>query len=140
MADVPLPTRVDLTWDGKMAFTARGYGHQWVLDGRGADGPSPVVALASALGGCMGMDVVHILIKGRFDVRALTVGVVGHRADQEPRRFTRMEVHFTVDSDAPPERIERAVEMSHDTYCSVWHSMRQDIAFEASFEKTVTTT
>ena len=42
---------------------------------------------------------------------------------------------FTVDTDAPDDQIARAIALSHDKYCSVWHSMRQDIAFTTSFNR-----
>ena len=74
MADAKPPGRGTLTWDGSLAFTARDGAHEWVLDGRNEAGPSPVMALASALAGCMAIDAVHILTKGRFDVRSFGAG------------------------------------------------------------------
>jgi putative redox protein len=127
MADPKPPTIVDLEWKGGLAFTARAGGHEWALDGRSATGPSPVLALASALAGCMAVDVVHILTRGRFDVRSLGLHLEGHRADTAPRRFVRIELQYTIDTDAPPHRIEQAIALSREKYCSVWHSMRQDI-------------
>jgi len=32
------------------------------------------------------------------------------------------------------EKVERAIELSRSTYCSVWHSLRQDIEFRTTFE------
>ena len=49
-ADAKPPTVVDLAWDGRLMFTAREGGHEWVLDGRNEAGPSPVAALASVAG------------------------------------------------------------------------------------------
>jgi putative redox protein len=132
MADPKPPTIVTLDWNGGLAFTARDGRHEWVLDGRNETGPSPVVALASALAGCLAVDVVHILTRGRFDVRSLGVHLEGHRADTEPRRFVRIALQYTVDTDAPPHRIEQAIALSREKYCSVWHSMRQDIELTTS--------
>jgi len=132
MADAKPPAEANLTWDGRLKFTAREGGHEWVLDGRSEAGPSPVVALASALAGCMAADVVFILTKGRFDVRSLGVNLVGHRADSEPRRFVKIDLRFTIDTDAPADQIERAIALSQAKYCSVWHSMRQDIDLTTS--------
>jgi len=135
MADTKPPAEVNLTWDGRLKFTAREGGHQWVLDGRNEAGPSPVVALASALAGCMAIDVVVILTKGRFDVRSFGVNLVGHRAETEPRRFVKIDLRFTIDTDAPAGQIERAIALSQDKYCSVWHSMRQDIDLTTSVSR-----
>jgi uncharacterized OsmC-like protein len=44
-----------------------------------------------------------------------------------------MRLHFTVDADAPRAAIERAIALSREKYCSVWHSMRQDISFQTRF-------
>ena len=58
----------------------------------------------------------------------------GDRASDPPRRFLRITIHFHVSGAVPQEAVERAVALSHERYCSVWHSMRQDIAFLTSFE------
>jgi len=135
MADAKPPVVVDLAWDGGLAFTARHGAHAWVLDGKNEGGPSPVVALGSALAGCMAIDVVHILTRGRFAVRSLAATLTGERADSEPRRFVTIDLQFTIDTDAPDEQIARAIALSHDKYCSVWHSMRQDVAFTTGFAR-----
>jgi putative redox protein len=127
MADAQPPAVVSLTWDGRLKFTAREGVHEWGLDGRNEAGPSPVVALASALAGCMAIDVVFILTKGRFDVRSFGASLTGYRADTEPRRFVKIDLRFTIDTNAPPDQVERAIALSREKYCSVWHSMRQDI-------------
>jgi putative redox protein len=127
MADPKPPVVVDLDWNGNLTFTARHGRHEWVLDGQAEAGPTPVVALAFALAGCMAIDVVHILTRGRFEVRSLKVRLRGDRAEAEPRRFVRIELRYALDTNAPPDRIERAIALSREKYCSVWHSMRQDI-------------
>jgi len=127
------PTVVDLSWDSGLAFTARDGAHAWVLDGRNQAGPSPVVALAAALAGCMSIDLVAILTKGRHAVRAMSTHLVGGRADDDPRRFLRMELRFTLDTDAASDQIQRAIDLSREKYCSVWHSLREDIELVTSF-------
>ena len=54
----------------------------------------------------------------------------------EPRRFTRVELHYTISGAVPPEAVQRAIDLSRDKYCSVWHSMRQDIEFIVDFAVT----
>ena len=110
-----------------MMFTASESGHEWVLDGRNEAGPSPVAALASALAGCLAIDMVHILTKCRFEVRSFSARLTGRRADSEPRRFVAFDVSFTLDTSAPPDQIDRAIALSREKYCSVWHTLRQDI-------------
>jgi putative redox protein len=127
MTDTKPPTVVELVWDGRLTFTARAGGHEWVLDGRTEEGPSPVMALAAALAGCMAIDIVHILTKGRSTIRAFRTELTGRRADSEPRRFLSIDLRFAIDTTASADQIERAVALSREKYCSVWHSLRQDI-------------
>jgi putative redox protein len=134
MADTKPPLNVELSWDGRLTFTARESGHEWVLDGMNKAGPSPVAALGSALAGCLAMDVVHILTKGRFAVRSLGARLEGRRADSEPRRFVSFDLKLAIDTDAPREQVERAIALSREKYCSVWHSLRPDIELTTSVE------
>jgi uncharacterized OsmC-like protein len=45
-----------------------------------------------------------------------------------------VELSFVVIGNVPPDRVERAIALSRERYCSVWHSLRPDIAFATSFE------
>jgi putative redox protein len=128
---------LSLTWTGGLRFTARDEkrGTEWVLDGNNEAGASPVVLLGSAVAGCMAIDIVHILTRGRFEVRSMRAAFQAARADTDPRRLTRIDLHFTVDTTAPAEQIERAIALSRDKYCSVWQSLRPDIALATTFEK-----
>ena len=65
---------------------------------------------------------------------AFDVKFVGVRADDDPHRFLKIELHFTVRGNVPAAAVERAIDLSRETYCSVWHSMRQDIEFTTTFE------
>jgi putative redox protein len=134
MTDTKPPTVVELVWDGRLKFTATSEEHEWVIDGRTEEGPSPVMALASALAGCMAIDIVHILTKGRFAIHAFRTKLTGSRADSEPRRFLSIDLQFAIDTTASAEQVERAVALSREKYCSVWHSMRHDIELTTSIQ------
>ena len=129
------PVELDLTWEGDLRFKGTAGAVSLTLDGDGTAAPSPVQALAFALAGCMAADLVHILRKGRHEVGSLRAHLRGERAESEPRRFVRIDLRFAVGGDAPDDRVERALALSHETYCSVWHSLRPDIAFTVSFER-----
>lgn len=105
-----------------------------MLDGDGAAGPSPVDALALALAGCMAIDVADIVVKGRHDLQSLEARIVGQRRDEPPRRFVSFTLHFALTGQVPAHAAERAIQLSRDKYCSVWHSLRQDIDLFTSFE------
>jgi putative redox protein len=136
MTETKPPTVVELVWDGRLKFTATSEGHEWVLDGRTEEGPSPVMALASALAGCLAIDIVHILTKGRFAIHAFRTELTGRRADHEPRRFLSFDLRLFIDTTAPADQVQRAVALSREKYCSVWHSLRQDIELATSVSLT----
>ena len=127
------PTEVELIWEHDLVFSGTSGGATMTLDSASAAGPSPMQAVAFGLAGCMAMDLVHILKKGRHHLRGLRADLMGERARDDPRRFTAITLHYTVTGDIPTEPIQRAIDLSREKYCSVWHSLRQDISLEISF-------
>ena len=128
------PVVVDLTWTGELVLEGTSGKASMTLDSAGAAGPSPVQALAFALAGCMTMDVAYILTKGRQPFRALRSHLVADRAEEDPHRIVRMHLQVSVEGDVPADAIARAIALSYEKYCSVWHSMRQDIVFTTSHD------
>ena len=134
MSDEPTPPlSAELIWEHDLVFAATSNEASMTLDSDGVAGPSPMQSLAFALAACMAMDVVHILRKGRHDLRGLRVDFSGERAADQPRRFTAVTLNFTVNGPIPGDAIQRAIDLSHEKYCSVWHSMRQDIGFKTTY-------
>lgn len=127
------PTVVELIWEHDLVLSGRSGDQKMTLDSASVEGPSPMQALGFGLAACMAMDVIHILQKGRFDLRGLKADLTGQRAPDEPRRFTTIDLKYTVTGDIPGESVARAIDLSRAKYCSVWHSMRQDIEFNVSF-------
>jgi putative redox protein len=123
-----------LTWQGDLRFRAVTGQNEIIFDSESQAGPSPPQAVAMALAGCMAIDLADIVIKGRHALTALEARITGERAADPPRRFTRFTLHFLVSGDVPAHAIERAIQLSRDKYCSVWHSLRQDIGLETTFE------
>jgi putative redox protein len=132
---VPKPPIVaQVRWKRALVFDATSAGTSITIDGDSREGPSPMQVLVISLAGCMSADVAHILAKGRTTLRALDAEAIAERAQENPHRVTSVKIRFTVKGDVPRAAVERAIGLSHEKYCSVWHSMRQDIAFETSFE------
>ena len=128
------PVVVELEWQGDLRFRARAGALAVELDGDGRSALSPVQSLAVALAGCMASDVVHILTKARHPPRALSARLTARRAAEDPHRILAVDLSFRLEGEAPPDRVQRAIDLSRQTYCSVWHSLRQDIEFTTSFE------
>jgi putative redox protein len=126
------PTVVDLTWIGDLKFAGISGAISITLDGDSAAGPSPVQALAFALASCMATDVIFILTKGRHPVSGLHAHLIAHRAQQDPHRFLKVDLQFDVDGAVPLDAVERAIALSREKYCSVWHSLNHDIDFQVT--------
>jgi putative redox protein len=124
------PTRVTLTWTGDLAFDVATSAPPMVVDGNTKAAASPVELLGVALAGCMGSDVAHILTKGRQSLTSLEVTFEARRADEAPRRWVSVHVHFAVGGDVARAQLDRAIALSRDKYCSVWHTLRPDLPLE----------
>ncbi len=128
------PMNVSLTWEHALEFTAEGGKHEVGIDGNSYTAPSPMQFLAMSLAGCMAIDIVHILTRGRHTISSLTSSFTGERAPEEPHRFVKIDLRFLISTSASAEHVQRALDLSRDKYCSVWNSLRQDIEFNVSFE------
>lgn len=130
---------VVLSWTGEgMVFRGGAPGGpEMTIDGDGSAGPSPMDALLLSLAGCMGADVRLILEKSRVPLTSLEVAVEGVRAATDPRRYEEIRLAYRVEG--PEEehegRLERAVELSRETYCSVLHSLRRDVDVDITIER-----
>ena len=135
-APKPLIKHVSLRWSGEgLCFEGGPDGiPSSVVDGGSKAGPSPTDHLLLGFAGCMGADVLDILNKSRVTVSRLDVDVVGRRAPTPPRRFVAVEMIFRLGGPSENDRpkVERAVDLSRETYCSVLHSLQPDL--ELSFE------
>lgn len=106
------------------------------MDGSGETGPSPMDSLLLGLMGCMGIDLLFVLNKSRVDVGSLEIHASAERNHEPPQYFKRVHLTFVlggVDSEARP-KVDRALQLSRDKYCSVFHSLRQDLDFETVVE------
>jgi len=116
--------KIDLNWVGGVRFEANtGSGHQLLLDGPPEHGginagARPMETFLSAAAACSSFDVVHILKKGRQPLKSLQVMVKGRRADEEPRVFTHIHLHFNAIGDLKKSVVRRAVRLSVEKYCS----------------------
>jgi putative redox protein len=123
---------VTTTWKSDLAFDVGAGSHVIVTDGDGTAGLSPVQLLCAALAGCMATDVALILTKGRQDLRGLVVSLTATRAEAEPRRLRDVAIHFGVTGSVSAASLDRAIALSREKYCSVWHSLREDITLETT--------
>lgn len=111
-----------------MTFAAKGQtGHFTMMDAKeevGGNGAAttPMELMLEALGGCTGLDTISILKKKRVSFSHLEIILNGERSDEHPKVFTSIHLEFILhsnDGDKALTSLERAVELSHEKYCSV---------------------
>ena len=112
-------------WVEGMAFMGEaGSGHAVVMDGAPEYGGRnigirPMEMLLIGLAGCTAFDVVQILRKGREPVTGCEVEVEAERADSDPKVFTKIHLVYRVTGPGiSPVKVERAVTLSKEKYCS----------------------
>ena len=124
-----------------MGFVAEtGSGHFLTMDGA-ADGggrnlaPRPMETVLAGTGACTAYDVVLILKRGRHAVSACQVKVTAERAEQDPKVFTHIRMHFIVSGQSlPAAAVERAIALSHERYCSASIMLAKTAQITTSFE------
>jgi putative redox protein len=112
--------------------TQRGYEVEY--DVRYEEGCSPTETLLLSLAGCLSIDIVHVLRKMRCQIARYEMTVEGTRNLAPPQyyRSFAMVVHISGEG-VTPAKIERAISLSREKYCSVYHSLRQDIEINIEY-------
>lgn len=129
---------IAVNWKGDMCFDTEVNGHRIMMDAGpevgGKDmGPRPKPLMMVSLAGCTGMDVASLLKKMRIEVESFTVKVEGELTETHPKHFTSMHVVYEFrGKDLPLDKLQRAVELSQNTYCGVSATYRK--AMELSYE------
>ncbi|WP_076509716.1 OsmC family protein [Pseudacidovorax sp. RU35E] len=141
-----------VSWTGQagtrsaMGFVAEtGSGHVLTMDGapdpaKPANGgqnlaPRPMETVLAGTGGCTAYDVVMILKRGRHEVEGCSVRLTSERAEKDPKVFTKIHMHFTVTGRGiPAAAVERAIALSHDTYCSASIMLAKTADITTSYE------
>lgn len=131
--------QVLLRWSGEgLAFHGGAdEGVQITVDGDGAKGQTPTQLLLMAVAGCMAIDVLMILEKSRVPVESLEVEAIGERAETVPKRFVSIRLLYRLKGPSEDDqgKMDRAIELSRDKYCSVLHTLDPEIEFDLQVER-----
>ena len=125
----------DATFIGESAS-----GHAVVMDGPPENGGRnlgvrPMEMLLLGMGGCTAFDVVHILQRARQPVLDCVVEMDAERAEEAPKVFTRIHVHFIVTGRGlVAKQVERAVALSAEKYCSASIMLGKSATITHDFE------
>ena len=98
-------------------------------------GFSPMQLLLAGVGGCSAIDIIGILKKQRQDLQDLKVEVEGDRQSvEEYSEFTDIHIKYTFTGDLDPDKVERAINLSLEKYCSVSKTMEKTSDISHSYE------
>ena len=113
-----------------------GSGHAVVMDGAPDAGGRnmgfrPMEMMLLGLGGCSAFDVVMILKRSRENVTDCVVEIDAERAQTDPKVFTKILMRYIVTGKAlDPKKVERAVNLSAEKYCSATAIMAKTAQIE----------
>jgi len=133
--------KVRIKWVEGVSFVGESEtGHAVVLDGAPENGGRnigmrPMEMLLIGMGACTAFDVVTILKKARQPIADCVAEIQAERAEEVPKVFTNIHVHFVVTGEHLNEnQVERAVKLSAEKYCSASIMLSKSVAITHDFE------
>jgi putative redox protein len=125
-----------LTWQRDLYFlgtTQRGY--EVEFDVKYEEGCSPTETFLLSVAGCISIDVVHILKKMRCEIASYEMAAEGRRRLSPPQYYESIDLMIHISGNGiTPAKIDRAIDLSLNKYCSVYHSLRKDLAVNVKYE------
>ena len=97
------------------------------------EGISPMEMAALSVVGCSSIDILLILEKQKQEVDDFHAEVDTERAEDPPRVFTDLHLHYEFEGDVEPEKVRRAINLSLDKYCSVSNMVDQTATITYAF-------
>lgn len=127
--------KATLTWDKDLIFvgrTTRGYEVEY--DAQMQWGCSPTETLLLSVAGCMAIDMVSFLKKMKCVIKSYKMDILGERNPKPPQYYTSIEMIITLTGTGlTQKKIERAISLSHEKYCSVYHTLRKDMTMKVDY-------
>jgi putative redox protein len=98
-------------------------------------GLSPMQLLLAGLGGCSAIDVINILKKQRQEFDDLVIEVDGNRQDVDTySEYKTIHLKFIFTGDLDPKKVERAINLSIEKYCSVSKTLEKTSKISYSYQ------
>ncbi len=128
-------TKATLTWDKELIFVGRTQeGYEIDYDAHVQWGCKPTDSLLLSLAGCMGIDTVMFLQKMKAKLVNFKIDIQGERNPSPPQFYKTIDIVLHIDGDNLTEnKVNRAVSLSHEKYCSVYNSLRPDIVVNIKY-------
>ncbi len=126
--------KINVDWQDKLQFVGDlPSGHTVIMDGSekiGGEnkGARPLELLLNGLAGCTGIDIVMILKKMQQEVSEFSMEVEGERAEEHPKRFTKIHLTYKLKGkNLDEKKVARAIQLSEEKYCSASSSFNAEI-------------
>lgn len=133
--------KTTVKWIDNLSFVGKtGSNHLVPMDtrpevGGGGSAPTPMELLLLGLGGCTGMDVVSILKKMREPLDDFEIKIDSERGDEHPKVYTKISLKYIFYGKGLKEKnVERAIQLSEDTYCSASAMLKKTAEITTSYE------
>lgn len=135
---VKATTKGFLFWEKDLLFKGMTQsGYEIEFDAAVEWGCMPTEGLLLSLAGCMGIDAVSFLKKMKVDLHKFKIDIEGERNLEPPQYYTAITMHLHITGKGIKERqVERAISLSQEKYCSVYHSLRKDLKVKVGYSIT----
>jgi putative redox protein len=124
-----------LEWDKDLIFKVRTQmGYEIEYDANLQWGCSPTETLLTSLAGCMAIDVFYFLKKMKADIKEFRINFTGVRKPDPPQYYKSIELALNISgAGLTPKKVDRAISLSQNKYCSVYNALRKDIEVKVSY-------
>ena len=101
--------------------------------GGSGNGFRPMELLLAGAGGCASIDLLLILKKQRQRVADVQVTVRGERDETPAKAFKAIKFHFVIQGEIDESKLDRAISLALDKYCSVVKSLKENIKIDYTY-------
>ena len=90
-------------------------------------GMTPMQVLLGSLMGCMSIDIILVLKKQKISPKNYKVEAITKKREGVPTPYEKIHFVVSIDEDIDRKRIQRAISLSLEKYCSVRACLKDDI-------------
>jgi putative redox protein len=123
-----------------LTLAAKGETNHWItMDGPEKLGGSnagvrPKELVLMALAGCTASDVISILQKKRVKLTDFEINITAQQSEEHPKVFTHIDLEYVFyGKDIKEKDVERAIELSTETYCGVSSMLKKAMTINHTF-------
>lgn len=94
----------------------------------------PMELILTGLATCSAIDIENILIKQKLQYSNFQIEVKGQRAETIPAVFTKIDLLITLTGNIPNSKLERAIRLTTEKYCSVYQMLQKEVEINYSYK------